>query len=495
MSAIHISDLTFSYENHHETIFDHASFQFDTNWKTGLIGRNGRGKTTLLHLLMNRYPYRGSIRADTAFTYYPFTIQDETLTTAEAAREFLGTHEEWEFIRELSLLGVREALIDRPFSTLSPGEQTKVRLALLFLQDETFALIDEPTNHLDFEGRKLLAAYLKTKKGFLLVSHDRAFLDACVDHILVLKKHSIGVFSGNFSSWWESDRAQEAFEISENQKLQKEIRKLEGAARQAQTWADQTEAGKHKAPASGLRVDTGFVGHKSAKMMQRSKNLLARRERAVRETASLLKEVETTEDLRLFPLRHHAATLASFQGVSISYGSHELLSSLSFTIEPGERISLRGRNGSGKSSIMKLLCGTNAPDMTYTGQLSTASQLVISYISQDTSHLHGTLTEFAETRQLDLTLLLTLLRKLDMPRVQFTKNLQDFSEGQKKKVLLASSLVHPAHLYIWDEPLNYIDLYSRMQMEALLLSFPLTLLFVEHDSAFTENIATKTIYL
>ena len=151
---------------------------------------------------------------------------------------------------------------------------------------------------------------------------------------------------------------------------------------------------------------------------------------------------------------------------------------------------LHGKNGSGKSSLLKLLTGISVP---HTGTVTVGSGLQISYVPQDTSHLKGTLSDFAAQNQIEETLLKTLLRKMDFTRTQFLKDMQDFSEGQKKKVLVAKSLCEQAHLYVWDEPLNFIDIYSRMQIEELILEFAPTMIFVEHDRTFRQKIATKTI--
>ena len=127
------------------------------------------------------------------------------------------------------------------------------------------------------------------------------------------------------------------------------------------------------------------------------------------------------------------------------------------------------------------------------GVCETASGLVISYINQDTSMLKGSIQAFCKERGLEESLFCAILRQLDMERAQFLKNMEDYSEGQKKKVLIAASLLTPAHLYIWDEPLNYIDVFSRIQIEKLLLACQPTMLFVEHDVRFREQIATKTV--
>ena len=165
---------------------------------------------------------------------------------------------------------------------------------------------------------------------------------------------------------------------------------------------------------------------------------------------------------------------------------------VSFTIEKGDRIALQGKNGSGKSSIIKLIRGEN---IMYSGDVQIGSGLKISYVSQDTSSISGNLSDFAMENDIDESLFKAILRKLDFSREQFDKDISDFSGGQKKKVLIAKSLCEKAHLYIWDEPLNFIDVISRMQIEELLLESKATILFVEHDSAFCRNIATKTVSL
>ena len=129
------------------------------------------------------------------------------------------------------------------------------------------------------------------------------------------------------------------------------------------------------------------------------------------------------------------------------------------------------------------------------GICETASGLVVSYVDQDTSGLCGNLPDFCDGRGIDRTLFCTILRQLGLEREQFVKDIAELSEGQKKKVLMSASLCTPAHLYIWDEPLNYIDVFSRMQLEALLLGCAPTMLFVEHDARFRDAVATKTVML
>ena len=161
-------------------------------------------------------------------------------------------------------------------------------------------------------------------------------------------------------------------------------------------------------------------------------------------------------------------------------------------MDRGDRVALLGPNGSGKSSVLKLVRGEG---LSYTGTFQKGSRLLISYVSQDTSLLRGSPKDFAQESGIDESLFKAILRKLDFSRAQFEKDMGDYSGGQKKKVLIAKSLSEPSHLLVWDEPLNFIDVISRIQIQELLLSFKPTILFVEHDSSFCRSVATKAVRL
>lgn len=492
MALIQIKNLTFGYEGNPEWVFDQASFQLDTNWKTGLIGRNGRGKTTLLRLLLGEYPHQGVISCPVPMVYFPFSVSNLEKSTAMVVQSIAPECDRWQIERELSLLRVDCDVLDRSFNTLSNGEQTKVLLATLFLHENRFLLIDEPTNHLDEEARDAVCRYLSGKKGFILVSHDRVLLDGCVDHILSINRADIEVQAGNFQSWQENRNRQDQFERSEQEKLRKEVDRLDRAAHRAADWSDKTEKSKYDTRNSGLRPDRGFVGHKAAKMMKRSKTIEARREAAVKEKAKLLKNLEQAEPLRLSPLHYPKRVLVEAEHLSAFYGEKEVFSDVRFSIQQGDRVAVCGKNGCGKSTLLNLLLGK---PIAFEGNLRIGGNLVVSCVPQETSGLCGSLRSLAEKEGLEESLLKTILRKLGFSREQFSRNIEAYSEGQKKKVLLAKSLCKPAHLYIWDEPLNFIDVLSRVQIEDLLLTSKPTLLFVEHDRTFRMRIATKQIDL
>lgn len=240
----------------------------------------------------------------------------------------------------------------------------------------------------------------------------------------------------------------------------------------------------------------------------------------IEQKEGLLQDIENPAELKLMPMQHHKEVLISAKEYGIAYGSCEVFHGLDFELHRGERVFLHGENGCGKSSLIRAILahseekgftdgslhsqpGLNSTEeskaslasLQETGILKCASGLTISYINQDTAGLSGTIKEFCRKNDLDESLFCAILRQLDLERVQFVKRIEDYSEGQKKKVLIAASLLKPAHLYIWDEPLNYIDVFSRMQIENLILTYQPTMLIVEHDVRFREKIATRVVEL
>ena len=204
MSKISVNNLSFSYYGSYTKVFENVSFNIDTDWKLGLIGRNGKGKTTLLKLLLGECKYDGTIQKSVEFDYFPYEVKDKNKMTIEILNEIVPQIEDWQIIKELNLLDSNPEILYRNFDLLSGGEQVKVLIASFFLKSNNFLLIDEPTNHLDAETKQSLTKYLKNKNGFIIVSHDRMFLDKIVDHIISINNTNIEIQAGNYSSWKEN---------------------------------------------------------------------------------------------------------------------------------------------------------------------------------------------------------------------------------------------------------------------------------------------------
>ncbi|MDD4000531.1 MAG: ABC-F type ribosomal protection protein [Bacilli bacterium] len=488
MALIEIRNLSFEYPGSLEAIFSNLDLQLDTNWKLGFIGRNGYGKTTFLKLLIGEYSFSGSITKPVPMAYFPYTISEYSLRTIDLLEKIEPNFELWKLQREMNLLEVEAETLTREFSTLSGGEQTKILLALLFAEEERFLLIDEPTNHLDSQGRKVVGQYLKNKKGFILVSHDREFINGIVDRVLSIEKSKIVIQKGNYDSWEKNKFFEDNYELEKNQKLRKEIRRLKASSREKTIWSDKVERTK-----IGFGpCDRGYIGHKAAKMMKRSKTLEKRYEKAIEEKEKLLQNVEIAEKLQITFLEHHAKCFVSAENFTVVYDGNEIFRPLEFEINSGDCVFFNGKNGSGKSSIIKAILGKEIP---WIGKLKIAKGLIISYVPQEFHNISENINDFIKNAAVDKPQLLTILRKFGFSREQFEIPIENFSFGQKKKLLLASSICEKAHLYIWDEPFNYIDVISRVQIENMILEYSPTMILIDHDQRFIDKIATDIIEL
>ena len=492
MSLISVKNLTFRYDGSINNLFENVSFNIDTDWKLGLIGRNGKGKTTFLKLLLGKYEYKGTISKSVEFDYFPFEVKEQERMAIEIVNEIAPNVEDWEIIKELNLLNTDAEILYRNYNLLSGGEQVKILLISLFLKGNNFLLIDEPTNHLDIETRNNLVEYLKKKKGFILVSHDRDFLDKVVDHIISINNTTIDIQKGNFSSWQDNKNRQDNFELTQNEKLKKDISKLEIAAKNTAQWSDKIEKSKYNTTNSGSKVDRGYIGHQSAKMMKKSKVMEKRIEKAIEQKSNLLNNIDRNESLKIIPLDNRKNPLIIANELQIKYNEKAIFSKRTFEVNNKDRIAIIGKNGIGKSSILKLIMGE---EIQYNGTLKINNNLKISYVSQSTKELKGTLKEYALKNEVEESIFKAMLSKMGFSKTEFEKDIKALSEGQKKKVLIAKSISEPANLYIWDEPLNYIDILTSLQIEEAILKYEPTLIFVEHDETFVKNVATKIIEL
>jgi len=483
---IKIENLTFGYPTSYDNVFENFSATIDTDWKLALTGRNGRGKTTLMKLLSGEYEYSGNITSSVQFDYFPYNVKDKEKQVWEIFADICPDNEEWQFIRELSYLDIDADALYMPFEYLSNGEQTKILLAALFLKDGHFLLIDEPTNHLDTKARAQVSKYLNKKKGFILVSHDRDFLDGCVDHVMALNRTTTEIRGGNFSSWLNDFENRQLAEQKQNEKLKKEIKRLKHSAAQSANWAQQTENEKK----GNGPVDRGFIGHKAAKMMKHSKIIEDRQQRLIQEKVSLLQNTEISDKLKICATEYRLNTLLDVKNVSIQYDGITINKPVSFTVKRGQRIALNGGNGCGKSSLIKAILGQK---INHEGTVSLGSGLIISYVPQDVSYISGKIIDILRESKIDVSRFMTILAKMGIEEYLPDKDMTMLSEGQKKKVLIAKSLCENAHLYIWDEPLNYIDVYCRIQIENLIKEFCPTMIFIEHDKAFQNSVATEII--
>lgn len=510
MSNIEFKDLTFGYGDN--LIFNHAQINIDDRWKLGLVGRNGRGKSTLLNLLQGKITTDSSITTDKNFVYFPQLLTEEDFNDKDKSKKQntadkysveslsvkitdrnsqltyyvlneLAEFEQWKLERELSLLKVDLEILWRPFGSLSGGEQTKCLLAILFLDEDNFPLIDEPTNHLDLESRKIVADYLQKKSGFIVVSHDRNFLDEVCDHTLAIERQQIVLYQGNFSTYEREKQLRDDFELAEDEKLRKDISRLKKTSLEKRDWSNQRE---NVAGAT-------FVDKKVAKKQnQRAKSIEKRMGQEVENKEKLLKNIEKTEPLIMNFQPSHHKRLIQFENFSLGFTEKLLFQPIDFSLKVGEIAAIVGPNGQGKSSIFKYLSGDFSGE--HSGFVQFPQGIRLSFVRQIYDN-RGYLKDFATEYQLNYELFLANLRKLGMERKQFSQKIETMSQGQQKKVELARSLSQEAELYLWDEPLNYLDVFNREQIIQLLETYHPTMLLVEHDQAFVEKISNQIINL
>ena len=198
------------------------------------------------------------------------------------------------------------------------------------------------------------------------------------------------------------------------------------------------------------------------------------------------------ENLKIIPLESKKNPLILVNNLQIKYDEKAIFKPISFEVVNGDRIAIIGKNGVGKSSILKLIIGRQ---IEYNGEFKIASDLKISYVSQSTDDLKGSLKNYIQENRIEESIFKAMLSKMGFSKFDFDTFVQDMSEGQKKKILIAKSISEQANIYIWDEPLNYIDILTRIQIEEAILNYKPTLVFVEHDETFIEKVATKIINL
>lgn len=523
VSQIVLDDLSFHFEAPHVQVFEGVSQVLHTTWRTALVGRNGRGKTTILRLLRGELvPTGGRVHMPCVTGYFPYEPLSKEGSTRDVIREAIAPFSAWEaemevllgagdpisltrygeiaetfeklggyriegvIEKEFGALGMAPELLDRPFGTLSGGEQTRALIVALFARPDRFPLLDEPTNHLDMAGREKLGAYLARQAGFILVSHDRHVLELCADHVVSLNRSDVRVHKGSFGDWECQMAREEEQERRSRANLQREIRSLERAARERRDWSNAKEKEKRGA------FDKGRIGHLAAKQMKRALGIERRSTQKIAEKESLLKNAEKHRRLKLVAATGTPKTLLRVSEVSIGLTNVPLVTELTFAIAVGERVAIIGPNGCGKTTLLRTITGALEP---LEGEVGLSPRLVRACAYQTPLWRTGALRDHLTRAEIGETHFRSVMGCFGVHGELFERPLESFSQGQLKKVDLCRSFVAPAHLLIWDEPMNYIDLMSREMIEDVILEQQPSMLFVEHDRRFVERVATDIIEL
>lgn len=501
MSNIKVSRLSFRYDDASDNIFNDLNLNLDSSWKLGLVGRNGRGKTTFLNLLRGKLQGTGEIKSKLVFSYFPVTVKKtENITLYELQDQ--ATFEQWELEREMNLLGADSDLLWQPFNTLSGGEQTKVLLALSFTNRDAFPLIDEPTNHLDEVSRIQVAEYLKNHdKGYIVVSHDRDFLNHITDHILAIENTEIHLYQGNYASYEDTKEKRDQFNRDKNEKLKGEVRRLNASLQKNLMFAERSESQKNagrkykgKANHRAFHPLSYDITKVAANDMRRAKSVERRLNKNIEAKKGLMTNIEDVPDLTMNFHSNYHQTLLETQHLSLKIQDKKLFEDLNMIVRNQGIVSLEGKNSTGKSTFLKFLLN-EINDVSYQGKSNLIGGLQISYLPQNFIEYTGTLKEFAEKQKISYEELLNNLKKMGFPRESFATKIEEMSMGQQKRVALAKSLVESADLYLWDEPANYLDVFNQDQLIQLLKQVKPAMILVEHDQYFIEQVADQRISL
>ncbi len=498
-------------------IFRNISFNINDNDKVALVGVNGCGKTTLLKIIVGELSADSGnvvLSSDANFGYLPqhpdisdnVTIYEYMLDAKQGVLDMERQLREIEakmpsakgdlldslmekysrlsqqfelengYAYKSEVVGVMRGLgftdddFNRDVNTLSGGQKTRVALGRILLTSPKLLILDEPTNHLDMESTAWLENRLSTYGGaVLIVSHDRYFLDKTVNKVVEIENHTSTVFSGNYTQFSEKKALVRKAAYNAYIKQQQEIKHQEA-------------------------VITKLKSFNREKSIKRAES----REKALEKTELLEKpqDIDTNIKLRLTPNIESGNDVLKVDNISKSFSDEPLYDGLSFEIHKGERIAIIGSNGTGKTTLLKIIMGLTKAD---SGDISFGSNVYTGYYDQEQQMLDMNKTIFEEISDAYPDLTETKIRNV-CAAFLFTGDdvftpIKSLSGGERGRVSLAKLMLSKANFLILDEPTNHLDMYSREILEEALNAYAGTVLFVSHDRYFINKTATKIIEL
>ena len=493
-------------------ILDGLTFQVDTGERVGLLGPNGCGKTTLLRILTGVVDYdEGEVMIApgkrlgliSQIPVYPagYTVEDVIDTAFEPLHEMeremaelagrmaagetdpavMGRYDKLTAAfqagggyetdtsknKVCNGLSIPQAMREQPFDKLSGGEKTRVNLARLILEDTDILLLDEPTNHLDLRATEWLEEYLEKFKGTVLtVSHDRYFLDKVVDRVIEIQNGKAEFYSGSYSFYAVEKERRYEEKLRQYEKEQAKIQQLEKAAEQLRTWAY-----------SGMD-----------KTFKRAQSMEKRIER-MRVTDRPRKERKM--EVRFGEREFRGDEVMTVKNLQKSFGDRTLFSDVNLEVAGGERIALLGDNGTGKSTLLKIIMGEEEPD---SGKLRLGPTVKIGYLPQ-IIHFDHPERSLVDTMLYDLDCTAQTARNR-LAAFKFRgedvfKSVSTLSGGEQSRLRLCMLMDSKINLLILDEPTNHLDIQSREWIEEAVEEYEGNLLFVSHDRYFIDRFATR----
>ena len=498
-------------------IIKDANFLVNEHEKVAIVGVNGAGKTTLLKILIGEeHADSGNVipAKDAKLGYLrqinnvdsKLSIIDELYTVIEhilsMEKRMLDMQEQMQHLSGEALeelyssytalthnyelmdgyaakskvtgilkgLGFNENEFDRKINTLSGGQKTRVFLAKLLLEEPDIILLDEPTNHLDLRSIEWLESYLLNYKGaVIIVSHDRYFLDKIVSKVIDIENSVVTMYSGNYSDFSAKKQMLIDAKMKEYLNQQQEIRHQEAVI-------------------SKLKQ---FNREKSIKRAESRQKQLEKIER-VEAPQTHIENMRLSLDIS----KESGKDVLSVNNLSKSFDEKHLFSNINFEIKRGERVAIIGDNGTGKTTLLKIINGLLSPD---SGEVIYGSNVVIAYYDQEHQVLHMDKTLFDEISDTYPEMTNTQIRNI-LAAFLFTgedvyKKIGDLSGGERGRVSLVKLMLSKANFLLLDEPTNHLDILSKDVLESALNSFPGTICYVSHDRYFINKTATRILDL
>ena len=500
-----------------ETVLKGVSFHMNEHEKVALIGRNGAGKTTLLRIILGELSAdegeitiaktttigylsqhqdlrgeRGIYDEVLSAKQHLVTIEAKMRAVEEEMKHLSGdaldeAYKEYERLNHtfeqengyalrsevsgiIKGLGFHEDEFDKPINTLSGGQKTRVALGRLLLLCPDLIILDEPTNHLDITSIAWLEGYLSQYKGaVLVVSHDRYFLNKIVSKVVEIEHNKSMSYQGNYDTFYEKKAMVREAELRRYINQQNEIKHQEEVIAKLKS----------------------FNREKSIKRAESREKMLAKIERVERPLGE-----EQGMHIRLTPAVESGKDVLTVRGLAKSYPGHPLFSNIDFLIQKGERVALLGENGTGKTTMLKIIRGIVEQDA---GTVKEGSRVCIGYYDQEQQNFDESNTVFEEISDTYPGMSNTEIRNI-LASFLFTgddvfKVISSLSGGERGRLSLVKLMLSEANFLLLDEPTNHLDITSKEILEEALRNYAGTVFYVSHDRYFVEKTATRILEL
>jgi macrolide transport system ATP-binding/permease protein len=476
-----------------KTVLKNISFDIAEGERIGLVGLNGAGKSTLVNIIC------GILNNDEGrLLWYKKNVNIGYLKQEEGYSESLSLEEGSEgFLNISSRLGLSKLYnwdIER-LKNLSGGEKTKLALAKIYSKNPDFLILDEPTNHMDYKGVEWLIRELKNFKGtVLIISHDRYFLDNTVNRILEIEAGIMNSYNGNYSFYRAEKRRRheaqlQAYEIQEEAK-----RKISEQIETLKNWSAKAhrDAPAKAAAAGNKKGGKEFLRTKAKKMDIQIKSRIKRLEKIKIEGVEKPKEERKTY-FSLQMEKGSACRVIEASSITKGYKGKQLFKNSSFYIGRGEKIGLFGDNGCGKTTLLKVLLGS---EVLQDGNIFVSSSLKIGYLSQDTGEIDGgksVLELFEFNSREEKGRIQTMLYNMGFEEAMLLQKVSTLSLGEVTRLKLSKLIIEQCNLLILDEPSNHLDIHGREQLEEVLEAYEGTVILVSHDRYMLERLCSKLL--